>query len=164
MTPNIDERLASIIRALTEVVLPHLPPEASLAQEQVHLAVGHLQILRAQLDDIPAYELEELEDGVALAKALAPINGGPVTTSAQSSLQSAASAPGDDVLRRDILRDQLPQRRVAAALLVVGQAPVRAVQAGHQDRVGSVALHLSSAPRAARRSCLSTCSRTCACC
>ena len=97
MTPNIDERLASIIRALTEVVLPHLPPEASLAQEQVHLAVGHLQILRAQLDDIPVYELEELEDGVALAKALAPINGGPVTTSAQSSLQSAASAPGDDV-------------------------------------------------------------------
>ena len=86
MTPNIDERLASIIRALTEVVLPHLPPEASLAQEQVHLAVGHLQILRAQLDDC-----------VALAKALAPISGGPVTTAAQSSLQSAASEPGDDV-------------------------------------------------------------------
>ena len=37
MTPNVDERLASVIRALTEVVLPHLPPEASLAQEQVHL-------------------------------------------------------------------------------------------------------------------------------
>ena len=25
MTPNVDDRLASVIRALTEVVLPHLP-------------------------------------------------------------------------------------------------------------------------------------------
>ena len=48
MTPTIDDRLASIVRALTEVILPHLPPEASLAQEQAHLAIGHLQIIRAQ--------------------------------------------------------------------------------------------------------------------
>ena len=32
MRPTFDERLASIVRALSEVVLPHLPPEASLAQ------------------------------------------------------------------------------------------------------------------------------------
>jgi hypothetical protein len=70
MIPTIDERLASVVRALTEVVLPHLPPEASLAQEQVHLAVGHLLILRAQIDAAPAYEREELEDALALADAL----------------------------------------------------------------------------------------------
>ncbi len=59
MTPTVDERLASLIRSLSQVVLPHLPPEASLAQEQVHLSLGHLQILRAQIDAAPAFEVED---------------------------------------------------------------------------------------------------------
>jgi hypothetical protein len=70
MTQNVDERLASVVRALTEVVLPHLPADASLAQEQVQLCVGHLQILRAQFDAVPAYEREELADAIALAREL----------------------------------------------------------------------------------------------
>jgi hypothetical protein len=96
MTPNTDERLASIVRALTEVVLPHLPPEASLAQEQVHLAIGHLQILRGQLDDIPAFEREEFEDTKALAFALSDISGGEQTSAAQSDLQATAAMAHDD--------------------------------------------------------------------
>ncbi len=97
MTPNTDERLASIVRALTEVVLPHLPPEASLAQEQVHLAIGHLQILRAQLDNIPAFEREELDDTKALAAALAGVTGGVATSAANAALKVSAEANGDDV-------------------------------------------------------------------
>lgn len=99
MTPTVDERLASIVRSLTEVILPHLPPEASLAQEQVHLAIGHLQILRAQLDDVPAFEREELADALALAKALAAsISGGAATAAALAGLGTAvADADGSDV-------------------------------------------------------------------
>ena len=98
MTPTVDERLASIVRALTEVSRPHLPPEASLAQEQVQLAIGHLQILRAQLDDVPAFEREELADAVAIAKSLiAEIDGGTQTRAALTALASAASADGSDV-------------------------------------------------------------------
>lgn len=99
MTPSIDERLASVVRALTEVILPHLPPEASLAQEQVHLAIGHLQIIRAQLDDAPAFEREELDDAVVLARALADcVQGGPATTGALSEMAAAvARADGSDV-------------------------------------------------------------------
>ena len=97
MTPDTDERLASIVRALTEVVLPHLPPEASLAQEQVHLAIGHLQILRAQLDGIPAFEREELEDAKAMAFALVGISGGVQTSAALSDLQATAKKADDDV-------------------------------------------------------------------
>ncbi len=97
MTPNTDERFASIVRALTEVVLPHLPPEASLAQEQVQLAIGHLQILRAQLDGIPAFEREELEDAKALAVALSVVSGGVQTSAAQSALQASTATAGDDV-------------------------------------------------------------------
>jgi hypothetical protein len=96
MIPNVDDRLASVVRALTEVVLPHLPPEASLAQEQVQLAVGHLQILRAQIDALPGYEREELADGRALAEALAGCGGGPETTGASAAVVAAAKATGDD--------------------------------------------------------------------
>ena len=100
MTPNVDDRLASVIRALTEVILPHLPPEASLAQEQVHLSVGHLQILQAQIDAIPGFEREELDDAVAVGKALGGVvvRGGAETGKALASLASSvAAASGDDV-------------------------------------------------------------------
>ena len=70
MIPSIDDRLASVVRALTEVILPHLPPEASLAKEQAQLCIGHLQILRAQIDAAPAFEREELADAITLARAL----------------------------------------------------------------------------------------------
>jgi hypothetical protein len=75
MTPSIDDRLASIVRSLTEVILPHLPKEASLAQEQVQLCIGHIQIVRAQLDASPAFEREELDDAVALGRALLAATG-----------------------------------------------------------------------------------------
>ena len=99
MTPNVDDRLASVIRALTEVILPHLPPEASLAQEQVHLSVGHLQILRAQIDALPGFEREELDDAIGVGKALcAAVSGGGETREALAALAaSVAVAGGSDV-------------------------------------------------------------------
>jgi hypothetical protein len=102
MIPSVDERLASIIRALSEVILPHLPHEASLAQEQAHLAIGHLQILRHQLDLVPAFEREELADAQAVGAALvAAITGGTATTSAIAALAaSIAGAEGADVRRQ----------------------------------------------------------------
>lgn len=70
MTPSIDERLGSVIRSLSEVILPHLPADAPLAQEQAQLAIGHLQILRAQIDAAPDFEREELDDYLNLARLL----------------------------------------------------------------------------------------------
>ncbi|MES2492561.1 MAG: hypothetical protein V4579_04675 [Pseudomonadota bacterium] len=75
MSPTIDERLASLIRSLSQVVLPHLPADASLAQEQVHLALGHLQILRAQIDPAAAFEAEEAADAARHGNALATLGG-----------------------------------------------------------------------------------------
>jgi thioredoxin-like negative regulator of GroEL len=99
MNPSTDERIASIIRALSEVILPHLPPEASLAQEQTHLAIGQLQILKMQLDAIPAYEREELEDAKAIGAALANVLvGGNATDAALTELRTALTrADGADV-------------------------------------------------------------------
>lgn len=97
MTPTTDERLASIVRALTEVVLPHLPAEASLAREQVQLAVGHLQILRSQLDAIPDFEREELADAIAVGRALADAAAEAAGPAAAALRTMIAAADGRDV-------------------------------------------------------------------
>ncbi|MDR6834115.1 MULTISPECIES: hypothetical protein [unclassified Sphingopyxis] len=98
MTPTTDERLASIIRALTEVILPHLPADASLAQEQVQLAIGHLQILRLQFDAVPAFEAEELGDTHALGEELVgAIDGGPQTAAACSALKAVLAKTDSEV-------------------------------------------------------------------
>jgi hypothetical protein len=98
MTPTTDERLASVIRSLTEVILPHLPADASLAQEQVQLAIGHLQILRLQFDSVHGFEAEELADTQALASELAAaICGGRDTSAAVGALKSAIGGVNSDV-------------------------------------------------------------------
>ena len=90
MNPSVDDRLASIVRSLADVVLPALPREAALAQEQLHLAIGHLQIIRAQMDSVPAFESEELLDARSLGLALlADGEAGPRTVAALSELSVA---------------------------------------------------------------------------
>jgi len=99
MIPSVDERLASIVRSLSEVILPHLPPEASLAQDQAHLCISHLQILRAQIDRVPAFEREELDDAIAVARELTNVaTGGKATALAVTTIVGAiAAADGSDV-------------------------------------------------------------------
>jgi hypothetical protein len=90
MIPSVNDRLASVVRALTDVIMPSLPPEAGLAREQIQLAIGHLQILQAQLDGTPAFEAEEAADALALGQALlAAGDGGNLTNAALSALKSA---------------------------------------------------------------------------
>ena len=119
MTPTTDERLASVIRSLTEVVMPHLPADASLAQEQVQLAIGHLQILRLQFDSVHGFEAEELADTRALASELATaMTGGASTTAAGESLEALIAGPSGEV---------------RAALSAVNRGVERLVQAVSAD-------------------------------
>src|SRR3546814_18301384 len=119
MTPSVDERFASVIRALTEVVLPHLPADASLAQEQVHLSVGHLQILRAQFDETPAFEREEIGDAILLAGELTDaIEGGQATREAIAAIAAVgATADGRDGWA-PLREDHSPLRSGKASLWV----------------------------------------------
>jgi hypothetical protein len=97
MIPSVNDRLASVIRALTDVIMPSLPPEAGLAQEQIQLSIGHLQILQAQLDGSPAFEAEEAIDARLLARTLvAAGTGGEKTQMALAQLATALT-PDDDV-------------------------------------------------------------------
>ena len=136
MIPSIDERLASIVRALTEVILPHLPPEASLAQEQTHLAIGHIQIIRGQLDAAPAYEREELADAITIGTELAKaVSGGAGTKAAAKALaesvaKAAAAEPSPANLREgaQAIHDAVEQlvRAVSVDGDATGKATLRA--------------------------------------
>lgn len=97
MIPSIDERLASLIRALSDVILPALPDDAGLAREQAQLGIGHLMILRGQIDPAPVFEAEELADARALGEALGQtVRGGAASTAALAALGQALAEAGPD--------------------------------------------------------------------
>jgi hypothetical protein len=134
MTPSIDDRLASVIRALSDLILPSLPPEAGLAIEQAHLSIGQLQIIHAQLNAAPAFEQEEADDACALGVAmLEGASGGQATTAALGALRVALQPNGTaretrvrvhvaiDVLVKAMAADGDPawRTRATSALIVM---------------------------------------------
>lgn len=88
MQPGFDLRIRSMIKALSETVLPAVDPDNKAAIEQLHITLGSLALLRDQVDHAYAFEVADLRDMVALIAAL-PVHAGPV--SAQS-LQAVAGA------------------------------------------------------------------------
>ena len=105
MNPSVDDRLNSVLRALQTVVLPALPESASLAREQVMLAMGHIQIIQAQRDATPAFEQEELDDIRAMAAAVLALEDAP-----------AALAPQRETLAAALADEATPPRQSAEAI------------------------------------------------
>ncbi len=97
MIPSVNDRLASVVRALTDVILPSLPPEAGLAQEQIQLVIGHIQILQAQIDGAAVFEADEAEDARALGMALLDAGSGGSATQAALSALKESLVPNADV-------------------------------------------------------------------
>ncbi|MEU2004698.1 hypothetical protein ACH47B_27220 [Rhodococcus sp. NPDC019627] len=87
-TPSMGIRLATVARALEQVIIPALPPEEVLAREQATLAIVHLTTMAEQYRYMAEYELGSLADMSALANdLLAATEGGPVTTAAAKALR-----------------------------------------------------------------------------
>ncbi len=141
MNPSVRDRLGSVVRALSGVVLPALPKEAGLAQEQVMLAIGHIQIILAQMDAAPAFEAEEAADLKNMAEAvISSAKGGAATTKAVNNLtayisNTAGSSPGEqtaalqngiDIVLIALAKDGEPASRSAVAAAVLKQGAVRA--------------------------------------
>lgn len=97
MNPSVDDRLNSVLRALETVVLPALPETASLAQEQVMLAMGHIQIIQAQRDATPGFEKGEFEDLKHMAGAILALSDAPASCAGErTALEGALAATPDD--------------------------------------------------------------------
>ena len=146
MIPSIDERLASVIRAMTDLILPSLPPEAGLAIEQAQLSIGQLQIIRAQIDAAPAYEQEELDDAHGLGTALLDgAAGGPATQAALAGLRVALVATN----AADPAAVRAARVAIHAAIDVLIKAMGVDGEAGYRTAAGQRIVALQ-APRAAK--------------
>lgn len=99
MNPSIDDRLNSVLRALQSVVLPALPESASLAREQIMLAMAHIQIIQAQRDATPAYEEEECADIADMGRALLTVAGGGEPSAAARAELETRLGNGDGLAR-----------------------------------------------------------------
>jgi hypothetical protein len=126
MTPDLGTRLDTIARALTEVVIPALPPHEVLALEQAALCVGHLAILGEQYRYLADYEALCLAEMSALAASLLAVAaGGPATGTAAEALRGEADRVGAPVDTGG---------EAAAPEVLPGGAPGRTASAAHQRR------------------------------
>ena len=130
MIPSLELRLRSMMRAVTEVILPAIDQNNSLAQEQGRLLVGHLHAMLLQLPYAARLERVEHEATGALAQRLiAASRGGPVTTAATARL-NAALLRGDRIelsqaierLIVDSAEDSAPQFMQDTERLVLAEA------------------------------------------
>ncbi len=72
MLPNIDLRIANMVKALEQVILPALPRDQRLARDQAMLVAGHLRMLGDQWKAALRYERISLDALAGLARDLIP--------------------------------------------------------------------------------------------
>lgn len=72
MLPSIDLRIANIVKALEQVVLPALTGRERLAKDQVNLCIGHLQMIAQQWRWAAAFEVGSFHAMIALAETMLP--------------------------------------------------------------------------------------------
>ncbi|MSR13467.1 MAG: hypothetical protein EXR86_02685 [Gammaproteobacteria bacterium] len=94
MNPSIELRIRTMQRAITEVILPAVDPNNSLAQEQTRLLLGHLQALALQQAYSASVQALARHDAEELAGALQhAVAGGPATRKAAEQLRHAVAQP-----------------------------------------------------------------------
>jgi hypothetical protein len=93
-------QIKTVIKALTDVVLPAVDPDNKLAQEQAKLAIGMLQIIEQRQPLMYRFDIDELTRFLALAETLRQqAEGLPGVADALSELNESAKA-GSEVLSR----------------------------------------------------------------
>lgn len=104
MMPSIELRLATMARALEEVILPAIEPGNDLAREQAQLLIAHLGLIGAHWQRAHRYDALVLSAIEALAhELLLAADGGPETLKAAAALAEcvqAGTAGSSDAARR----------------------------------------------------------------
>jgi len=75
MSPDLDLRFRTMMAALTDIIMPALDPNNSLAKEQAGLLLGSLAMIRSQIDYSHAFETVDLMAIIALAERLKALIG-----------------------------------------------------------------------------------------
>jgi hypothetical protein len=96
MMPSIELRLATMRRALAEVILPAIAADNALAREQAQLVMAHLELLAQQLPTAARLDERVLRGTEALAQALVASAAGGARTQAAAATLGAALASNVD--------------------------------------------------------------------
>jgi hypothetical protein len=94
--PSIELRIQTLVKALSQVVLPAIDPGNALAREQAQLVIAHLQLIAQQWTKALPYEAQSFAASRALAERLADnAAGGERTRAAAMALRAALAARVD---------------------------------------------------------------------
>lgn len=97
MLPSIDLRIANVIKALEQVILPALTPRERLARDQINLCIGHLRMIGEQWRWAAAFESGSFHAMIALAKAMQPSVDPFYADELAAAIISADAIEGDDL-------------------------------------------------------------------
>lgn len=120
MNPDIDLRLESVTKALTDVILPALPQDQRFARDQLGLVLGHLRIIATHWQYALRYELACCDTLCGLARDLAGLID-----------DSALIAALDTAVAQTATVDRADYAAVSAAQRALGTLLDRAIGAGH---------------------------------
>ena len=97
MLPNIDLRIANMVKALEQVILPALPRDQRLARDQAMLVAGHLRMLGDQSKAALRYERISLDDLAGLSRDLIPAAPAPLGQRLEHALAEAEGCDRESV-------------------------------------------------------------------
>lgn len=119
MQPGFDLRIQTMIKALSETVLPAVDEGNRSAVEQLHLVVGSLRMLNEQIDYAHWFEVTEARDMAGLLSDLASV-GRPVDVAVDQ-------APGEQAVAL-AARHDIPLSRLRQVNLELREAISRALE------------------------------------
>ena len=137
MQPTFDLRIRSMVKALTESVLPSLDPDNKAAIEQLNIVIGSLAVLKDQVDYVHWFEFVETSEMASLAAHIAGMLGGQSDDLAKRAAEAAkrANEPASPLSERQSgnvdLREALV--RLIEAGLASDTATAEAVRAAVMD-------------------------------
>ncbi|MGE0861516.1 MAG: hypothetical protein AB7I01_13420 [Gammaproteobacteria bacterium] len=129
MMPSIELRLATMRRALAEVILPAIAADNALAREQTQLVMAHLDLLAQQLPSASRLDERVLRGTEDLARTLAANASGGARTQAATAALGAALETNEDASHA------ARRARLAAAIDVLVGAAEEDGEAAFRARV-----------------------------
>lgn len=66
MVPDIALRIQTMLRSMSDTVIPSIPEQESVSREQAYLVMAHLRVIADQIDRGFQFQLAELKDFVTL--------------------------------------------------------------------------------------------------
>ncbi|MET0987882.1 MAG: hypothetical protein ABW034_20990 [Steroidobacteraceae bacterium] len=112
MIPTHAARLQSMLRSMTEVIIPALNRDDQLARDQAQILLGNLRLLSDQADRTYEYDMVELREYVALLKELTRIVSGGSQTEEHKEVANRAIKEAEPMAALAIPTHQLLSTRL----------------------------------------------------